>query len=245
MEIFPLVDEQTVLRVPRRTEQQLIEKFGSSGRKALATGHEVSVVTETELRDLESVAGYIGAFVPDTAPFADLDLEGNFRYYSLQRRVRITQDLRVCTRRLGSFQSRHSLERFIRDVRDMTKHLGLIPDLAGTGNLVLDQYDRVKLVDINNFRRLIGSEELDKAIPNDVDWEPYALRQRSVAEILPPGYVDDLGHPIADLSLAALQNLEVRALGRERKALRLDPFYQPLTEQKRRILLALLRGELA
>ncbi|MCC6752238.1 MAG: hypothetical protein IT371_31605 [Deltaproteobacteria bacterium] len=243
MEIYPLVDEQTVLRVPRRTEEQLIAQWGSSGRKALATGQEVSTVTDTELHDLEAVEAFIGAFVPDTTPLPDLDLEGSFRYYSLQRRVRVSRDLRVCTARLPSRQSRNSLERFLRDVRDMVSSLGLMPDLAGKGNLVLDQAGHVKLIDINNFRRLVPDAEVERVLPRDLD--DYALGRKDIRPLLPRDFVDDLGYPIADLSLAALRSLEVRALGREHREVDRDPFYAPLTNERRRIVRALLPRDAA
>jgi len=245
MEVYPLVDERTVLRVPRRTEQQLIEEFGSSGRQVLADGHEVSSFTERELRDLEAVDSFIGAFLPDTTPFADLDLNNEFRYYSIQRRIKVVQDLRICTSRLSSATSRHSLERFIRDVRDMVNHVGLLPDLAGRGNLVLDRFGTVKLVDINNFRRLVPDDEVERAIPGETELEAYVLGRKDIRKVLPRDFLDDLGIPIADLSLAALQTLEVRGLGRDSNESDRDPFYESLHNTHRRLALALLRADLA
>ena len=243
MEIYPLVDEQMVIRVPRRTEQQLIDEHGSSGRKVMAAGYEVSKVTDKELHDLEAIESFIGAFVPDTTPLADLDLAGNFRYYSLQRRVRVTLDLRSNTERLESTHSRHSLERFIRDIRDMHKALGLLPDLAGKGNLVLDRYGLVKLVDINNFRRLTTNDELVACLPADLD--DYVMGYRNIRNLLPQDFVDDLGLPIGDLTLARLQQLEIRALGRDRAIVEKDPMYEPLYHDRRRVVLATLRGDMA
>lgn len=243
MEVFPLVDEQTVLRVPRRTETQLITKYGSSGRKVLAAGHEVSSVTDKELQDFEAIGSFIGAFIPDTTPFPDIDLDGNFRYYSLQRRIRISQDLRKNVGLLQERHSRNSLERFIRDTRDMHKALGLLPDLAGKGNLVLDRHGLVKLVDINNFRRLTTSEELADALPTNLD--PYVMGFKSIKPLLPSDFIDDLGLPIGDLTLARLQHLEVRALGRSLNDVEKDPIYEPLYDDSRRIALALLRSDMA
>jgi hypothetical protein len=245
MMVYPLVDERTVLRVPRRTEQQLIEEFGSSGRQVLAAGHEVSSTTECELRDLEAVESFIGAFMPDTTPFADLDLNDEFRYYSIQRRIRVVRDLRICAVKLESAASRRSLERFIRDVRDMVKHVGLLPDLAGRGNLVLDSYGTVKLVDINNFRRFVPDEEVERALPPEPELDEYALGRRDIRKVLPRDFLDDLGNPIGDLSLAALQTLEVRGLGRDARAADRDPFYEPLHNARRRLALALLRSDMA
>jgi hypothetical protein len=244
MEIYPLVDERTVLRVPRRTEQQLINASGSSGRTVLSRGQEISRATERELRDLEKAHSYIGAFLPDTTPFPDLDLQNEFRYYSLQRRVRIRQDLRVCTGPVPP-GSVHSLERFVRDVRDMVAAHALMPDLAGKGNLVLDESGRVQLIDINNFRRLIPDEELTQDFPSEEDLEEYALGRRDIRAKLPRDYLDDLGNPIGDLSLAALQTLEIRGLGRDVDELDNDPFYAPLRNERRRLALALLKTDVA
>lgn len=245
MEVFPLVDERTVLRVPRRTEQQLIDEFGSSGRRALADGHQVSVTTETELKDLEMADSYIGAFLPDTTPFADLGLDNQFRYYSLQRRIWVAKDLRICTERLRTTISQHSLERFIRDVRDMVQNLGMLPDLAGKGNLVLDQFGLVKLIDINNFRRLVPDEEVEKALSGEFDLDEYVLGRKDIRKRLPPDFLDDLGNPIADLSLAALETLEIRGLGRDPDSLAQDAFYSSLRHPKRRLALALLHTDTA
>jgi hypothetical protein len=246
MEVYPLVDERTVLRVPRRTEQQLIDAAGSSGRKVLSAGHQVSRVTERELRDLEKADSFIGAFLPGTTPFADVDLNGDFRYYSLQRRVKITLDLRVCTTPMPTATSRRSLERFIRDVRDMVTSVALLPDLAGRGNLVLDGSGLVKLIDINNFRRLVPDEEIARSFPADEALlDELALGRKDVRDYLPRDYLDDLGNPIGDLSLAALQTLEMRGLGADPSKVDADPFYTPLRNERRRLVLALLHGDLA
>ncbi|MCA9664452.1 MAG: hypothetical protein KC503_02655 [Myxococcales bacterium] len=241
MQVYPLVDERTVLRVPRRSEQQLIDEHGSSGRKALATGHEVSVTTETELHDIEAMEGFIGAFVPDSTPFADLDLVGDFRYYCLQRRVKITRDLRLVNERLPLQASRRSLERFIRDVRDMVNELGLVPDLAGRGNLVLDAAGLVKLIDVNNFRRLVPCEELEACFSDDDEIAEYAASHKRIEPALPVDFVDDLGHPVGDLTLQQLRTLEVRGLARDYKAVDRDPFYAPLRNERRQKVLALLK----
>jgi hypothetical protein len=244
MEIYPLVDERTVLRVPRRTEQQLINSSGSSGRTVLSRGHQISRVTEGELRDLEKAHSYIGAFLPDTTPFPDLDLHNDFRYYSLQRRVHIRQDLRICVGEVPA-ESLQSLERFIRDVRDMVSALALIPDLAGKGNLVLDELNQVQLIDINNFRRLIPDQEVEAGFPGEEELEDYALGRKDIRKVLPRDFLDDLGNPVGDLSLAALQTLEIRGLGRSAEELDRDPFYAPLRCERRRLALALLRADLA
>lgn len=244
MEVYPLIDEQTVLRVPRRTEQQLIAESGSSGRVVLATGHAVSAITDTELFDLDAVAAYIGSFIPDTTPFPDFDLDGHFRYYALQRRVHPIRDLVCCSERLDEAHSRSSLERFIRDVRDLHASLQLLPDLVGKGNLVLDRYGMVKLIDVNNFCRLTADDSIDSAIL-DEDIEHFIVGRKQLRAHLPKGFLDSMGCPIAELTLHALHMLEVRGLGRDLRSVDRDPFYRTMHSIKRQRILSLLRDDTA
>ena len=112
-------------------------------------------------------------------------------------------------------------------------------------HLVLDQHGLVKLIDINNFRRLVRNDELEAALPPELDVEEYALGRKDIRRLLPPEFLDDLGNPICDLSLAALQTLEMRGLGRDPGSLDKDPFYAPLHHERRRLALALLRSDMA
>jgi len=128
----------------------------------------------------------------------------------------------------------------------MVQSIGLLPDLAGRGNLVLDGSGLVKLVDINNFRRLVPEEELSASFPEDGDLlDALALGRKDIRTYLPRDFLDDLGNPIGDLSLAALQTLEIRGLGRDPDQVEADPFYLPLKSDRRRLALALLRADFA
>ena len=245
MEIYPLVDELTVLRVPRRTEEQLILAHGSSGRRVLSDGHQVSQTTDSEIANLEAVTSYLGSFLADTTPFPDLDLAGNFRYYSIQRRVNVARDLRICVERIKPIKSQKSLERFLRDMKEMAEALHLMPDLAGKGNLVIDRQGLVKLIDINNFRRIIPAEEINPLFGDEHAIKDFAAGVKDFHALLPPDFLDDLGNPIYYLSLQSLHTLEVRGLGRNPKTLENDPFYEPLFDERLRMILALLRPDMA
>jgi len=74
---------------------------------------------------------------------------------------------------------------FVARVKHMVKKLGLIPDLAGVGNLLLTPQGGIVLVDINN----ISNIRFDNTI-----------------------FLDDRGYPVCDKSMQALYLLEKKAL---------------------------------
>ena len=71
------------------------------------------------------------------------------------------------------------------------------------------------------------------------------LGLKDIRKALPEDFVDDMGLPIGDLTLARLKQLEVRALGRPIKEVDKDPIYAPLHHERRRVVLALLRSDMA
>ncbi len=80
---------------------------------------------------------------------------------------------------------RGSAEAFVRHVKEMVFKAGLIPDLAGDGNLVLTDSGDIKLVDINNISPI--------SLASDI-------------------HLDDKGYPVCDKSVEALHEIE-RKLG--------------------------------
>lgn len=78
-------------------------------------------------------------------------------------------------------------DEFVRRVKKMILETGLIPDLAGDGNLILTDDGIIKLVDINNISRI----SYDNTIS-----------------------VDDKGYPVCDKSIEALYELEKRLSSR-------------------------------
>lgn len=86
--------------------------------------------------------------------------------------------------------------RFARGVKRLVTEAGLIPDLAGVGNMLVTPGGGIKLVDINNIAPV-----------------------RYQAEII----LDDRGYPVCDKSVEALFRLE--CCGRPREALEAEPLY--------------------
>ncbi len=83
--------------------------------------------------------------------------------------------------------AREGLVRFVSAVRCLVAEEGLIPDLAGVGNLLLTATGGIKLVDINNI---------------------------SALRFIPAIPLDDKGYPVGDKSVEALFRLERDGLGR-------------------------------
>ena len=78
-------------------------------------------------------------------------------------------------------------EHFVLRLRELILKAGYIPDLAGSGNLILTPSGLIKLVDINNISRV----SLDPSIP-----------------------LDDRGYPVCDKSVEALSMMVRNLLGR-------------------------------
>jgi hypothetical protein len=76
---------------------------------------------------------------------------------------------------------------FVERLKELISKAGYVPDLAGSGNLILAPSGRIKLVDINNISRL----SFDSSIP-----------------------LDDRGYPVCDKSVEALSMLERDLAGR-------------------------------
>lgn len=101
-------------------------------------------------------------------------------------------------------QVRIKAEEFVRRVKKLIMEAGLVPDLAGVGNLLLTRSGRIKLVDINNISRVSSGPEI---------------------------YLDDRGYPVCDKSIAALFHLEEQ-LARTSPQ-RDDPPYGPFLNPER------------
>lgn len=75
---------------------------------------------------------------------------------------------------------------FVERLKELISKAGYVPDLAGSGNLILTPSGRIKLVDINNISRI----SFDSSIP-----------------------LDDRGYPVCDKSVEALSMLEKNLVG--------------------------------
>jgi len=76
---------------------------------------------------------------------------------------------------------------FVLRLKGLISEAGYVPDLAGSGNLILTAAGLIKLVDINNVSRV----SFDSSIP-----------------------LDDRGYPVCDKSVEALSMLEKNLAGR-------------------------------
>jgi hypothetical protein len=81
---------------------------------------------------------------------------------------------------------RRSAESFVHHVKKMIFSTGLIPDLAGDGNLVLTDTGNIKLVDINNISPVLFTPRI---------------------------YLDEKGYPVCDKSVEALFEIERNLAG--------------------------------
>ncbi|MFZ7112627.1 MAG: hypothetical protein ACOWYE_13165 [Desulfatiglandales bacterium] len=99
---------------------------------------------------------------------------------------------------------RNQTEGFVSSIRRLIHETGLIPDLAGVGNLILTREAEIKLVDINNVSRVR-------------------------TELIP---LDDRGYPVCDKSIEALFFLEQKILGKT--SLEGCPLYRVVLDPLRR-----------
>ncbi|WP_022664119.1 hypothetical protein [Desulfospira joergensenii] len=111
-------------------------------------------------------------------------------------------------------RARKHVAEFTGRVRQLIRHTGYIPDLAGIGNLILTPMGRLKLVDINNIV--------------EIRFDP-VIR------------LDDRGYPSCDSSVEALFLLESRLLGREIQSR--DPLFRHFLTPERQKKVRLLERE--
>lgn len=105
--------------------------------------------------------------------------------------------------------ARAGLTRFVAGVKRLIVEAGLIPDLAGAGNMLITARGEIKLVDINN----IAPVRFQAQIP-----------------------LDDRGYPVCDKSMEALFRLE--CCGRPAPELEAEPLYRFFLAPPRRAAVA-------
>lgn len=139
MMVFPMLDAGWVLRVPLKSEKKLVEETGASENVVDMASHSRSNITHRELRDFELMTVYLGGFIPTTTPFPGLDLEGTFRYYAKQKRIKIASHLSKLHLDEINLAEYARIVKFIKAVRKLVKYKHLIPDIGGANNVVLGQ----------------------------------------------------------------------------------------------------------
>jgi hypothetical protein len=118
-------------------------------------------------------------------PWSDLDAS---HLIALLERMDLTKNEASSERTEKWLQGvREKTKGFLEKLKKMIREANYIPDLAGSGNLILTISGYIKLVDINNISRV----SCDPTIP-----------------------LDDRGYPVCDKSIQALSLLERTILGR-------------------------------
>jgi hypothetical protein len=150
MVAFPMLDAGWVLRVPKKSEEELIKDTGASTDVIDLEKHRRSNITQTELKNYEMMTVYLGGYIPTTTPFPGLDLEGTFRYYSKQKRIKIASHLNRLTPADVNLAEYARIVKFIKSVRKLIKYKHLIPDIGGANNVVLGQRVTGALPDVEH-----------------------------------------------------------------------------------------------
>jgi hypothetical protein len=101
-------------------------------------------------------------------------------------RERMTEQAGDASQREGTAPVRTRAGEFVQRLKNLISKAGYVPDLAGSGNLILTPSGLIKLVDINNISRV----SLDRSIT-----------------------LDDRGYPVCDKSVEALSMLEKNLAG--------------------------------
>ena len=97
-----------------------------------------------------------------------------------------------------------NIEKFIFQIKKMICEENLIPDLAGSGNIILTRGGSVKLIDINNISKVSNDDNI---------------------------YLDDKGYPVCDKSIEAIAKIEQKLLNC--KIDKNSPLYKKYLDQKR------------
>lgn len=229
MDVYRHKNGEEVLRVPHRTEADLIARNGASEGDP-----EMSLTTQLEIIRHELLITHLGDSMVPVKPFKELDRLGRLRTYSTQPYISIQEGhpLQLYKGKHVPEVTRESLRSFIDRVRVLIQETGLIPDLAGNQNVVVDKSGSVLLVDVNNVRRLLGEEW---TLPAGQERSAYD-RVRSIKyppHLLHPEYLDDHRFPVADTSLYVLRTWE-HFLGHSTSELDRDPLYGRLSSNSTR-----------
>lgn len=219
MVVFKARAGNAVIRVPLRSEEELVANSGEYK-------NGVSVLTHEEIEQYEKMEEHLGASLVPVSPFYSYDANGNLRTYSTQRFVRVKKDLRIInTWDPIENTTRDSLAELIHGVRKLIKACGLIPDLAGQNNVVLDARNKAKLIDVNNINTLLDRNSWSNYSDAELreKWHE-VLSRHGVKRFINPKYLDDKNYPVADVSLLVMRNWEM-ILGKRDAELDQDEIY--------------------
>jgi hypothetical protein len=218
MKVFKSADGQTVLRVPLHTEQQLIERTGKSG--ILASYEDpLSEISNDTIRDIHHykiAKGFVGRNTVGVIPMHFPDREGNWRTYSVQRYVDKRMDMTDLWLQVDELSEtvKKRIRRMIEDIKELVAETGLILDLNGHGNVVLDDQGFPRIIDVNMIQRLLPDDEIllpqyrGEAKKSEVIAAARTGYNQELRTMLAPEYLSLSGYPIADWSIQRLQRWE-------------------------------------
>ena len=228
MVVFKARAGNAVIRVPLRSEEELV---ASSGEHK----NGVSVLTHKEIEQYEKMEEHLGASLVPVSPFYANDSEGRLRTYSIQRYVAVKKDLRTLyTWEPIESTTKDSLAELINGIRRLIKACGLIPDLAGENNVVLDSNNKAKLIDVNNINPLLDRKNWSHFSDAELKERQHEILSLSgVKRFINPKYLDDKNYPMADISLLVMRNWE-KVLGKRTTELNQDEIYGLIADGTRR-----------
>lgn len=219
MVVFKGRVDPNVVRVPLRSEAELV---ASSGEYS----NGISMLTHEEIVRYQVLESHLESSLEPVASFSAYDSTSQLRTYSLQRHVPFKQDLRIMYSWVRYEKATlDSLREMIDRIRTLIKTNGLIPDLAGKHNVVMNGDNRAKLIDINNIRPLLSRDAWSSHGDAELraNWH-HVLNTGGVKRFINPAYLDDKNYPVADVSLLVMRNWE-QILGKSAAELNADEYY--------------------
>ncbi|MFA7685803.1 MAG: hypothetical protein WCX95_03310 [Candidatus Gracilibacteria bacterium] len=235
MQIYRSTDGKQVLRVPLYTESQLVTRTGGSGVLA-SEGDPSSEISNDTVSDIDrytTAKGYVGKNTVGVLPMYFPDQNGNWRTYSLQRYVPKKMDLGELWYRGDSLSEteRKRIRRMIEDIRELITETGLIFDLCGSGNTVIDDKGFPRIIDVNMIQPLIPNDEVltqdfkDPQLEHDVIMAARLDWRGRLRKMLNPQFFSMNGLPIGDWSIRRLQEWETQLGMQTRQSTEKDELY--------------------
>lgn len=243
MKVYRSTDGNHVLRIPLLSEKELIRHTGGSGKMAAEgdPSSEISNDTMTDMTRYGKAKDYVGKNTVGVLPVYFPDQNGDWRTYSIQRFVKKQLDLRDLWLKADSLQpqEKRRIAKMIEDIREMIAETGLIFDLSGQGNVVLDENGFPKIIDVNMIQALVLNGEVVKPELKGVTSEEELITatrmgwNNQVNRFINPNFFSVNGYPIGDWSLQKLKRWETLLGIRTEKEVENDEIYSRYTSKLR------------
>ena len=247
MQVYESISGQHVLRIPKKTEGQLCDISEESEANVMdweGNIHAVSEFTYDEIARYRFLHKVLRKHIVRISHFHGFDNAGALRTFSIQRRVRAKIDLVDFPLRIKSLKDELSdyekikLKSFINLTKILISKYKLIPDLANSGNLVIEENGKVSLIDINNIRDVLDNKEWLN--PKFLDYENLQLMReiiyldKRLRNIFHSDYLDEFLIPIADKSISRLKNMELSLEPEREEEIQNDSIYNNYLNELRR-----------